>query len=42
MGIRNPEVLYTNGCREIVEGDICGRQEDHPVHGAFGDHQYRD
>lgn len=42
MGIRNPEALYTNGCRAIVDGEVCGKQQDHPVHDAWGDHQYLD
>lgn len=42
MGIENPEVLYTNGCRVIVNNEFCGRPADAPIHGSFGDHEYQD
>lgn len=42
MGIRNPEVLYLNGCRAIIDNEVCGRPADAEVHGPSGDHEYEE
>lgn len=42
MGIKNPEVLYTSGCRAILFGSFCGKPADDHVHDMPGGHIYQD
>lgn len=42
MGIKNPEALYTDGCRMLIAGKVCGKPITAEVHQTEDGHIFEE